>query len=312
MHGRDRRSRGSWLRPSLRVGLPLAVAGGAAVLLARLVSLDAAIVVAPVVTILAVALLVGRVAAQRRRQLGRSRRLLRQRIDMLERRQARRARHETARLYGQLEALAAIRDALDGRVAVPSTTDWAASADLLRELVMIVMARRPKVVVETGSGTSTVVVAGCLERLGDGHIWSLEHLPSYAGETRELLAAAGLEGRATVVDAPLVDVRLGDGTWSWYDLSALPAIDPIEVLFVDGPPGDTGPLARYPALPALLERLAPDAAIIIDDGARPDELKMVARWCAEVPGLTVRQLRTQKGGTLLTRGGTTPATPSPR
>lgn len=308
MQGRDRRGRGSWLRPSLRVGLPLAIASGAVVLLARLVSLDAAVIVAPVVTILAVAILLGRVAAQRRRQLGRSRRLLRQRIDTLERRQAQRIRHESARLYGQLEALGAIRDALDGRIAVPSTTDWAASADLLRELVMVVMARRPKVVVETGSGTSTVVVAGCLERLGEGHLWALEHLPSYASETRELLAVGGLGGRATVVDAPLVDVRLGADTWSWYDLSALPAIGPIDLLFVDGPPGDTGPLARYPALPVLLDRLAPDAAIIIDDGARPDERAMVARWCAEVPGITVRQLRTQKGGTLLTLGGTPPTT----
>jgi hypothetical protein len=56
----------------------------------------------------------------------------------------------------------------------------------------------------------------------------------------------------------------------------------------------------------LLDRLAPDAAIVIDDGARADEREMVARWCAEVPGLTVRQLRTQKGGTLLTRGPVTP------
>ena len=292
--------------PSLRIGLPLAVAGGAVVLLARLVSPDAAVVVAPVVTILAVALVVGRVATERKRQVGRSRRLLRQRLDMLDRRQARRLRRENGRLFEQIEALDAIRDTLAGRVAVPPTTDWAASADLLRELVTIVMARRPKVVVETGSGTSTVVVAGCLERLGEGHLWSLEHLVSYAAETRELVAASVLQDRATVVEAPLVDARIGDGTWSWYDLSALPDIGPIDLLFVDGPSGDTGKLARYPALPMLLDRLASDAAIVIDDGARPDEREMVQRWRAEVPGLTVRQLRTQKGGTLLARGPVTP------
>jgi predicted O-methyltransferase YrrM len=222
-------------------------------------------------------------------------------MDMLDRRQAQRLRREIARLFDQLEALDAIRDTLGGRIAVPPTTDWAASADLLRELVTVVMARRPKVIVETGSGTSSVVMAGCLERLGDGHLWSLEHLTSYAGETRDLVAAAGLEHRVTIVDAPLVDVRLGEGTWSWYDISDLPDIGPIDLLFVDGPPGDTGRLARYPALPMLLDRLAPEAAIVIDDSARPDELEMVARWRAEVPGLTLRQLRTQKGGTLLTR-----------
>ncbi|MET0772629.1 MAG: class I SAM-dependent methyltransferase [Candidatus Limnocylindrales bacterium] len=311
MQGRDRRIGGSWLVPSLRIGLPVALAAGAAVLLALLVSQDAAIVVAPMVTILAVALLVGRAAAQRRRQMGRVRRQLSRRLDLLDRRQARqgrRTRREADRLYGRIEALTALRDVLHGAIVVPSTTDWAASADLLRELAMIVMARRPRVVVETGSGTSTVVIAGCLERLGDGHVWSLEHLPSFARETQDRLAVSGLEDRATIVDAPLVDVRLGEGTWRWYDLSALPPTDPIGLLLVDGPPGDTGPLARYPALPMLLDRLAPDAAILIDDAARPDEREMVARWCAEVPGIGVRELRLEKGGTLLTLGAATPTT----
>ena len=308
MQGRERRTGGSWLQPSLRVGIPAALAAGAAVLLARLVSLDAAVVVAPMVTILAIALVVGRASTLRKRQIGRVRRRLRQRMDAHAEHQARLVLRETARVYAQLEALAAIRDTLDGRISVPSTTDWAASADLLRELASVVMTRRPSVVVETGSGTSTVVIAACLERLGAGHVWSLEHLASYGSATRELLAGRGLAHRATVVDAPLVDVRVGDGTWSWYDLEGLPATGPIELLFVDGPPGDTGPLARYPALPVLLDRLAPDATIVIDDGSRADEREMVARWCAEVPGLTVRSLHLQRGGKLLTLGEPTPTT----
>jgi predicted O-methyltransferase YrrM len=288
--------------------VPLALAGGAVVLLARLVSLDAAVVMAPMVAILAVALLVGRSAARQDRRLRLARLELRQRMDANHRRQGRRARRETDRLFGQLEALAAIRDILDGRVAVPPTTDWAASADLLRELLTFVMARRPRVIVETGSGTSTIVIAACLERLGEGHLWSLEHLPAYARETRDQLAAAGLQHRATVVDAPLVDTPLGAHTWRWYDLAGMPTTDPIELLFVDGPPGDTGPLARYPALPMLLDRLAPGAVVLIDDAARPDEREMVARWSAEVPGLVVRELRLSKGGSLLTLPARPPTT----
>jgi predicted O-methyltransferase YrrM len=290
------------------VGAPAALAGGALVLLARLVSLDVAIVVAPMVVILAVAVLMGRSAARQDRRLRLARRELRQHMSANHIRARRRARRETDRLFGQLEALAAIRDILDGRMAVPPTTDWAASADLLREVLEFVVARRPKVVVETGSGTSTIVIAACLERLREGHLWSLEHLRGYARETRDQLVAAGLQDRATVVDAPLVETALDAGTWRWYDLSGLSSIDPIELLFVDGPPGDTGPLARYPALPMLLDRLAPGAAIIVDDAARPDEREMVARWSAEVPGLEVRRLRLAKGGTLLTLGSTPPRT----
>lgn len=308
MEHRDKRPRGSWLGATLRVAIPVAAVAGVVVLAARLVSLDLAIVVVPIVTIVAVAIVTGRLAARHDRQARELRRQVRQHLDAQERRQGRRARRETQRLYVQLEALAAIRDTLDGRMAIPSTSDWAASADLLRELLAIVVARRPKVILETGSGTSTVVIAACLERLGEGHLWSLEHLPEYARETRDRLATTGLQGRATVLDAPLVDVRVGDGTWQWYDLSRMPPMGPIELLFVDGPPGYTGPLARYPALPMLLDRLAPGAAIVIDDGARADEREMVARWCAEVPGLSVRQLPLQKGGTLLTLGDESPTT----
>jgi predicted O-methyltransferase YrrM len=283
----------------------MAVGVAIVVLLARLVSLDAAMVVAPAVTTLAVALLVGRAAVHRQRQLARTQRRVELALRDHDRRQVRLLRGETSRLYGQLEALAAIRDTLDGRLALPSTRDWAASADLLRELITVVLARRPRVVVETGSGTSTVIIAACLQRLGGGHLWSLEHLPRFAGETRAMLEARGLADWATVVDAPLADVRIGDGTWSWYDLAGFPVGGPIEILFVDGPPGDTGPLARYPALPMLLDRLAPGAAVLVDDGARPDERAMIARWRAEVPALDVRQLPLEKGGTLLTLDGTT-------
>lgn len=308
MQGRQRRTGWAWLLPSLIVGIAAALAVAALVALARLVSPDAAVVMAPAAVTLALSLLVARASAQRRRQSAVLRRRIRQRLDAQDRRHARLARREASRLYGQLEALAALRDTLDGKLALPSTRDWAASADLLRELVTVILARRPRVVMETGSGTSTVIIAACLQRLGGGHLWSLEHLPRFAGETRALLATRGLSDWATVVDAPLRDVRLADGAWSWYDLEGFPPGEAIEVLFVDGPPGDTGPLARYPALPMLLDRLAPGAAILVDDGARPDERAMIARWQAEVPGLVVRPLPLQKGGSLLTLGDTPPTT----
>jgi predicted O-methyltransferase YrrM len=297
---RDKRSRGSWIRSSIMLAAAAAAAVGAVMVVMRLISLDAAVVVAPAVTVFVVTLLLGRMALQRKRQVRTLRRQIRRRLDTLDRRHTNLMMREMSRQYRQLEALAAVRDSLADRVPLPPAGVWAASADLLRELVTVIDARRPTVVVETGSGTSTVVIAASLRRLGGGHLWSLEHLPRFAEQTRALLADRGLTDWATVVDAPLVDVRLGDGTWRWYDLTGLSGDERIELLLVDGPPGDTGPLARYPALPLLLERLAPGASILIDDGARPDERAMVARWRAEVPGLEVRPLPLEKGASLLT------------
>jgi hypothetical protein len=84
-----------------------------------------------------------------------------------------------------------------------------------------------------------------------------------------------------VVHAPLVDVDVAGETFRWYDLSKLEGLTDLDIVFVDGPPGTTGPLARYPALPLLRDRCAPGARFILDDAARPDERAIVQRWVRE-------------------------------
>jgi hypothetical protein len=84
-----------------------------------------------------------------------------------------------------------------------------------------------------------------------------------------------LDAFATVVDAPLVD--------AWYDPAALDGLPErgVELLIVDGPPAARG--SRYPALPLLADRLAPGAAILLDDTDREGERKAVERWSDEFP-----------------------------
>ena len=56
---------------------------------------------------------------------------------------------------------------------------------------------------------------------------------------------------------------------------------------VDGPPGRTTKLARYPAVPALREKLRPGATVMLDDCHRRDERETLRRWLDEVPGLSL-------------------------
>jgi hypothetical protein len=50
-------------------------------------------------------------------------------------------------------------------------------------------------------------------------------------------------------------------------------------------------LARYPALPALRDKLRPGATVMLDDCHRRDEKETLRKWLAEVPGLSlVRQV----------------------
>jgi predicted O-methyltransferase YrrM len=129
--------------------------------------------------------------------------------------------------------------------------DWAIPAETCERLVHEIMTRRPRTILECGSGTSTVVMAACLRSFGiDGHIYSLDHESTYAERTRLQLGLAGLTDYATVITAPLTPHAVDGRSIRWYDFDPSEYLDqPIELLFVDGPPWDTDHLARLPAVP---------------------------------------------------------------
>jgi predicted O-methyltransferase YrrM len=139
-------------------------------------------------------------------------------------------------------------------------------------------------VVECGSGVSTIVLARAL-REHEGRLHSLEHDSGWATFVRSWLEREGLEGRATVIEAPLGPHPLALEGLGWYEPAALARLPEagIDLLLVDGPPaGDPGlGRSRYPALPALAERLADDAMVVLDDVDRPGEAQVLAAWEAE-------------------------------
>lgn len=200
-----------------------------------------------------------------------------------------------ATLFRQLEALDGLQRELQLDRSLPRTRGWAGSPDFLLELARHARSARPQVVVECSSGASTVVLARCMQLQGAGQVYSLEHDAVYAAQTRAELARHGLSGWAQVIDAPLRAHPLQGETWPWYDTAHLPASLPIDMLVIDGPPQATGKLARYPAGPLLFPRLAPGAAVFLDDAARSDEQAILRRWRSEMPLLRQSQLACEKG-----------------
>ncbi|MDX1578583.1 MAG: class I SAM-dependent methyltransferase [Gemmatimonadota bacterium] len=180
---------------------------------------------------------------------------------------------------------------------------WALDA-IFAETIAQLLNEEPEHVVEAGSGHSSVLIAARLDHLGHGHLTSLDHLEEFAGRTREWIADRGLEDRATVVHAPLAEHEVAGERYTWYSMDAaadrLPAR--IDLLIVDGPPGKIGKDARWPAVPLLLDRLAPDAVILLDDGDRADETRIAYSW-HEMLGGSIRYLPGGKGGWLLRRAG---------
>ena len=163
---------------------------------------------------------------------------------------------------------------------------------------------------ECSSGTSTVILARCMQLNGSGKVFSLEHDPVFAGQTRANLARHGLEQWATVIDAPLVPFQPDQAEdRRWYCLESYPHALAIDMLVIDGPPSGINPLARYPAGQALFPQLAPGAAVFLDDAARPDEQATLRLWQREFPDLEFGVRYCEKGCATMRKSGLAPVRP---
>jgi hypothetical protein len=169
---------------------------------------------------------------------------------------------------------------------------------------------RQLLVIEFGSGTSTALLLQALA-LANPHcsgsaqgarsapqLLTFEHLAHYHQLTAELIAPCRLRRHAHLLLAPLEPWSDASGCYSYYGQlecisTAATALRrkrqrPLRQLLVivDGPPGATGPQARYPALPVLLEAIPADPAhplqitLLLDDLHRPEEQAVAAAWQA--------------------------------
>lgn len=195
----------------------------------------------------------------------------------------------------QIEAILRLQNYLDSGILIPPFHGWPVSPDFACLLVQVIATKRYDLIIEFGSGTSTVLIARVLDRLIDEtqqtYQIAFEHLEKYHAETAGLLAASNTKRhRVDLVLAPLVDTQIDrehEISYMFYD--CIPKLKNIAkkrstlnsnlLVIVDGPPGATGPHARYPALPILLQAF-PNARIdfVLDDTKRKDEQEIIAMW----------------------------------
>lgn len=195
---------------------------------------------------------------------------------------------------GSPAAKRALLDALDLPAdAVPALGSWKADVAFLKTIVTTVERKRPRTVVELGMGASTLIAARALERAGGGQLVSCDQHAGFVDATRRWLAehGAGADLRAT----PL---KPSPGDWPgvWYDTGPLP--DRIDLLIVDGPPWSIHPLVRG-AADSLFDRLPVSGTVLLDDGARPGERAVAARWRRDWPNFRFRLDRSGTKGTLV-------------
>lgn len=175
---------------------------------------------------------------------------------------------------------------------------WPISPDFGLYLVTLLEQNDYDLVIEFGSGISTVIIAKTLVRLAHKRVdkfpvafTSFDHLEQYYRQTFTMLQQANLTEYVELHHAPLQAWQAPNGdTYSYYDCHQILAIlarqypsTGLRVLVVvDGPPGKTGPHARYPAAPLVLKHFAGACIdLLLDDYIRQDEKEIAQLWQAD-------------------------------
>jgi len=198
----------------------------------------------------------------------------------------------------QLTAVAGLQSHLDLGKLLPvhiERSTWPVSADFAFYLVERLEYHEYPLIIEFGSGLSTLVIAHALNRIAESRgnqtpptVVSFDHLEPYYQQTRARLTQAGLQDTVQLHHAPLADWHAPDGSVQPYytcqpvlaELAKQHPEKPLRILaIVDGPPASTGKHARYPAWPMLAEHF-PGAQLdlLLDDYIRRDEKEVVERW----------------------------------
>lgn len=179
-------------------------------------------------------------------------------------------------------------------VATPVTGGWSATPGLLVALCgEILDSGRAGRILDLGSGLTSLWAALSLKKLGSGSCISVDHISHFADQTAALAAEAGA---SDYVDIHCAELKPWSATavpdcldssqlpTEYYDLSGI-SLGALDIVVVDGPPGASGVLSRYPALPVVADHLADGALILVDDTIRAEERLMIQAWKEAVRGV---------------------------
>jgi predicted O-methyltransferase YrrM len=198
-----------------------------------------------------------------------------------------RIKGELGNVYHQFEAVEQLLPLLKLSAPLPPSRGWAASPDFLLTLAHVTKRVKPRLTVELGSGTSTLVLA----KSGAKKIVSLDHSVEFGTQTREMLLSHGVRG----VDIRIHELETYSRGYKWYAKTTLKGLGKIDLLVIDGPPSSTNPDARYPALEHLVPLLSPRATVVLDDVYRDEERKLADAIVKALPNHVLTILSHEKG-----------------
>jgi len=200
---------------------------------------------------------------------------------------------------------------LSSRLADVELGAWSMHPRGLDLLERHIQENRPRVILEFGSGVSTVCLSRYMYELhGEGdrvYVLSVDQDTDYAVQTGRLLDKYGLGRNTKVVVAKLKEQEVDGTKTTCYDIGAEGLLNKkssegasvADMLVVDGPAGESG--VRFGVMPLARQWLAPDAWVFMDDALRQGELWVAEQWAQR--GLSVRGVHVVGSGLLRARLG---------
>tara|TARA_Y100000996_G_scaffold630_1_gene570 strand:- start:467 stop:1240 length:774 start_codon:yes stop_codon:yes gene_type:complete len=202
--------------------------------------------------------------------------------------------------YRQLEIYTTLINSLNIKkpiLASNALDDYAANPDFLFLINDIINKYKPSVIVEAGSGVSTLICAYSLQKLSNGKIFSLDHDKDYQSIVKSSISEHYLDNFVESIHAPLVDYQ--NHNFKWYDIKELNRLNKIDLLIIDGPPVKFSKNIRYPAIPLLLNKIKKGAIIILDDCKRKEEKNVVSLWKKEFDCFDYKYIDNCKGAYII-------------
>lgn len=202
----------------------------------------------------------------------------------------------------QLEAFFSIQRFLERGAPVLEFHGWPISPDLGVFLIKLSSDVKYDLIIEFGSGTSTVLMAKALQvrhsaspddtAIEAGQlcrkVYTFEHDPEFLAATQGMVAAHSLGAHVCLNLSPLREWEDETGSYTHYDAEGVLARLGRELnngrgqrilVLVDGPPGTACLNSRYPAVPKVFEHLSlANIDLVLDDASRSQEQAIIELW----------------------------------
>jgi predicted O-methyltransferase YrrM len=192
----------------------------------------------------------------------------------------------------QLESFVSLQNYLIAGQQPLSFHGWPISPDIALFLIQKIEQNHYDLIIEFGSGTSTAMIASILKKRAVNEskqtkLITFEHNKKYYEQTLQNLNAQSLGDYVDLIHAPLIDYAHQEETFLYYSCeqkftelkTELSNTQQTILVLIDGPPGATGPLARFPALPHLLSEFSDQKLhLVLDDYDRAEEKAIAQKW----------------------------------